>query len=72
MTDRRRAIAVVDAAPTPLDPPAASETALAFRYLVIFRRVVVSLALVGAVLAWAYALPALRWAALVVGDRKKR
>jgi hypothetical protein len=34
--------------------------------------VVVSLALVGAVLAWAYALPALRWAALVVGDRKKR
>jgi hypothetical protein len=29
--------------------------------------VVVSLALVGAVLAWAYEFPALMWAALVVG-----
>jgi hypothetical protein len=67
MTDRRRAIEVVDAAPTHLDTPAASDTALAFSYLFIFRRVVVSLALVGAVLAWAYEFPALMWAVLVVG-----
>lgn len=36
-----------------------SETTLAFRYLFVFRRVVVSLAVLGAVLAWAYEYQAL-------------
>ena len=45
----------------------AGETTLAFRYLFIFRRVVVSLAFVGAALAWAYQLPALTAALVCVG-----
>ena len=45
----------------------APETTLAFRYLFIFRRVVVSLALVGAVLAWAYQFPALAAALVCIG-----
>ena len=44
-----------------------TETQLAFRYLFIFRRVVVSLALVGAVLAWAYQFPALTAALVCIG-----
>jgi hypothetical protein len=50
----------------PLSPPA-GETTLAFRYLFLFRRVVVSLAIVGAVLAWAYQFPALTAALVCVG-----
>jgi len=45
----------------------ASETTLAFRYLILFRRVVVRLAIVGAALAWAYQLPALTAALVCVG-----
>lgn len=45
----------------------AGETTLAFRYLVLFRRIVVSLALVGAVLAWTYQHPALAAALVCVG-----
>jgi hypothetical protein len=45
----------------------ASETSLAFRYLFIFRRVVVSLAVLGAVLAWAYEFRALLAACVCVG-----
>ena len=45
----------------------AGETTLAFRYLFIFRRVVVSLAVVGAVLAWAYQLQALTAALVCIG-----
>ena len=48
-------------------PPPAGETTLAFRYLYLFRRVVVSLALIGAVLAWAYEIPALTAALVCVG-----
>ena len=43
------------------------ETTLAFRYLFLFRRVVVSLALVGAVLAWVHQFPALTAALVCVG-----
>ena len=45
----------------------AGETMLAFRYLFIFRRVVVGLAVVGAVLAWAYQFPALTATLVCVG-----
>ena len=45
----------------------AGETALAFRYLFLFRRVVVGLAIVGAVLAWVYQAPALTAALVCVG-----
>ena len=44
-----------------------SETSLAFRYLFLFRRVVVSLAVLGAVLAWAYEYRALMAAFVCVG-----
>ena len=44
-----------------------AETRLAFRYLVVFRRVVVSLAVVGAMLAWACQFPALMAAFVCVG-----
>jgi hypothetical protein len=44
-----------------------SQTTLAFRYLVIFRRVVVSLAVLGAALAWAYEFRALMAAFVCVG-----
>jgi hypothetical protein len=54
------------ARPRPTSPPA-GETALAFRYLFLFRRVVVSLAIVGAGLAWAYEYPALTAAFVCVG-----
>jgi hypothetical protein len=40
---------------------------LAFSYLYLFRRVVVSLAIVGAVLAWTFQLPALMAAFVCVG-----
>jgi len=50
----------------PISPPA-DETRLAFRYLILFRRVVVSLAAVGAALAWAYQIPALTAALVCVG-----
>ena len=49
------------------DVPPAGETALAFRYLFLFRRVIVSLTIVGAVLAWAYQFPALTAALVCVG-----
>ena len=52
--------------PHPTMPPA-GETTLAFRYLYVFRRLVVSLALVGAVLAWASQVPALTAALVCVG-----
>jgi hypothetical protein len=45
----------------------ARETSLAFCYLFIFRRVVVSLAALGAVLAWAYDYRALLAACVCVG-----
>jgi hypothetical protein len=44
-----------------------SETTLAFRYLFLFRRVVVSLAVLGAVLSWAYEYRALMAAFVCVG-----
>ena len=44
-----------------------AETTLAFSYLCLFRRAVVSLAVLGAVLAWAYQLPALMAAFVCVG-----
>ena len=44
-----------------------SETTLAFRYLFLFRRVVVSLAVLGAVLAWAYEYRALMAAFTCIG-----
>jgi hypothetical protein len=43
------------------------QESLAFSYLVLFRRVVVSLAVVGAVLAWASQAPALAAAFVCVG-----
>ncbi len=54
------------ARPRPILPPA-GETAPAFRYLFLFRRVVVSLAVIGALLAWACQLPALTAAFVCVG-----
>jgi hypothetical protein len=44
-----------------------SETSLAFRYLFLFRRVVVSLAVLGAVLAWAHEYRALMAAFVCIG-----
>lgn len=49
------------------DETSQGETALAFRYLFLFRRIVVGLAAVGAVLAWAYEFPALMAAFVCVG-----
>ena len=43
------------------------EAGLAFRYLFLFRRIVVSLAVLGAVLAWSYDFPALLAAFVCVG-----
>ena len=48
----------------PIVPPADD---MAFRYLYRFRRVVVSLALIGAVLAWAAEIPALTAALVCIG-----
>ena len=53
--------------PARSDPAPGGETTLAFRYLYLFRRLVVSLALVGAVLAWANQFPALTAALVCIG-----
>ncbi len=42
------------------------ETGLAFRYLILFRRIVVSLALVGAVVAWTEQWPGLQAACICI------
>ena len=67
MTDR----SVIATGPIWAQPyPRASadaETTLAFRYLFLFRRVVVSLAVVGAMLAWVSELPALTAALVCIG-----
>jgi hypothetical protein len=49
------------------DPARAGETGLAFRYLFMFRRIVVSLALLGAVGAWIEQWPGLLAAFICVG-----
>jgi hypothetical protein len=46
---------------------AIDDTALAFSYLYVFRRVVVSLAVVGTVLAWAVESPALMSVFVCIG-----
>jgi hypothetical protein len=67
MTERSAGTLVVSHARSRPNAPPAGETTLAFSYLYLFRRVVVSLAIVGVVLAWTYQLPALMAAFVCVG-----